>query len=478
MSSPDGQQTELEEARATIQTLRDELDETSRGLLALTMELEQRIDARTDDLRQRAEQQEVVAQLAQEALASRDVAAVYDRAAELAATTLGAERSLVLELHRGQRQLAVVGSYGSPEQVRATTMTITSTTPVGRVLQQKAPLILENEAVAETYPTCQEHESPGVSTGVLVIIPGSTRPFGVLGVFAANEHTFQADELVFLEAMAGTLAGVAVRARAEASLRSEIRERQAAQEQMARLFDELKTSQSQLIQSAKMSAVGTMVAGVAHELNNPLTAILHFAEYCRDHTDPDDRLHGISGDIEHETRRCIRVVDNLLTFSRMDRGESRRSLALPDIIERVLRLLSYRLERLDIEVIAELTDSTPTILGSEDHLQQVVFNLVNNAIDAMHDSSSRTLTLRLAPEGQWIRLEVIDTGCGIPEAHTNLVLDPFFTTKPIGKGTGLGLSVSRSIVEAHYGTMDIRSTHGEGTTVAITLPRSQGGRDG
>ena len=249
-----------------------------------------------------------------------------------------------------------------------------------------------------------------------------------------------------------------------------VTERKKAEEELKKLYAKLKESQVQLIQSEKMSAVGTFVAGVAHELNNPITAILHFTQYCIKHTSEEDRLYTILQDIEKETRSCIDTIQNLLTFSHMQRKEAYLKENLNTILSRVLKLLSYRIEKDNISISKHIAIGTPGIMMNVNNMQQVFLNLLNNALDALKESKQKKIDINILCEGKYVKVIIADSGCGIAPENIDNIFDPFFTTKPVGKGTGMGLSLCQSIIKAHNGEITCESVPGQGTKFKILLP--------
>lgn len=235
---------------------------------------------------------------------------------------------------------------------------------------------------------------------------------------------------------------------------------------------ELKKSHEQLVQSDKMSAVGNMVAGVAHELNNPMMGVLNFIQYCRKRIPEDDKKHGVLVDAEREIARCQEIVKNLLTFSRMEKeGEEGRSCAnLDTILDRVIKLLSYHVSIMRVSINRHTDKWTPDVWIKTNSIQQVFLNLISNAIDAMDASDTRELNIDIRPEGELVQVMVSDTGPGIAGEDMQKIFEPFYTTKEVGKGTGLGLSMCRSIVMAHGGDITCESKAGEGTSFRILLP--------
>jgi hypothetical protein len=222
----------------------------------------------------------------------------------------------------------------------------------------------------------------------------------------------------------------------------------------------------QVQQTEKMVAVGLLAAGVAHEVNTPLTGISSYTQLLKQQMDPSDPRVELLDKIEKQTFRGAKIVNHLLNFSRSGGGDC-ESLDLPRVVEGVLALLEHQLERGKVRVVREL-QPVPAVLGSENKLQQVLFNLILNAKDAMPRGG--WLTVRTRSEGGDVIVEVGDTGHGIPEADLPRIFDPFFTTKGVGRGTGLGLAVTYGIVQEHHGSIRASSTPGQGARFEVRLP--------
>ena len=228
----------------------------------------------------------------------------------------------------------------------------------------------------------------------------------------------------------------------------------------------------QLRQTEQLAALGELVAGVAHEINNPLTGISALSELLLDETIDDtlgpDQRESVRL-IKREADRAVAEIRDLLVFSR--KTDPRHTpVDLNGLIERTLRLRAYSLRAAGVDVRLELDSAIPSVRGDEQKLQQLFLNLIVNAEQALAHSPRRELTVRTRVEGSRVTATVRDTGEGMTEATRQRVFDPFFTTKPEGVGTGLGLSVSYGIVQAHHGTITVRSTPYEGTTFEVTLP--------
>ena len=229
--------------------------------------------------------------------------------------------------------------------------------------------------------------------------------------------------------------------------------------------------ESQLIQSEKLAAVGQLVSGVAHELNNPLTSIAGLSEFLLEQKELGQKDRGHMKVIHEQAERAGRIVRNLLTFARKGPAE-RTHVDLNELVNRTFMLMSYDLQLKGIEVVKDLATDLPAVLGDHHALQQVVLNLLTNSAQAVAENPpgrARTISARTWLDGQ-VHLRIVDTGPGIsPEVRAQL-FTPFFTTKEPGQGTGLGLSISYSIVEAHGGHITVEQPAEGGAAFRVDLP--------
>lgn len=232
---------------------------------------------------------------------------------------------------------------------------------------------------------------------------------------------------------------------------------------------EMRKHQEQLLQSRKMAAVGTLTSGIAHELNNPLNNISITAEALLEAGDgyTPEQVRKMLGDIFTQAERASGTVRNLLDFTRADHTRL-ESVDVVELIRASLRLVGNELVLNNIETEADLADGLPRVAGNFRNLQQVFLNLFLNAIQAMPDGGR--LAVRAGAQGDYVRVDVADTGCGIAAEHVDRIFEPFFTTKPIGQGTGLGLSVSYGILQDVGGRITVASEPGKGTTFSAFLP--------
>ena len=227
---------------------------------------------------------------------------------------------------------------------------------------------------------------------------------------------------------------------------------------------------SRLMETERLAAIGELVAGVAHEVNNPLGSISAFAQLLlRDATLVGEHRESVEV-IRSETLRASQVVKDLLAFARRSPSE-RHAIDLNDVVERSVRLRGYQLATGHVQLDLQLASALPSVDGDQRQLQQVVLNLVTNAIQAMAPQAAGTLRVATRVEGSDVVLEVSDTGTGVPVSVRPHIFEPFFTTKPEGEGTGLGLSVSYGIVVAHGGRIELMdSPPGTGATFVAKFP--------
>jgi two-component system NtrC family sensor kinase len=231
--------------------------------------------------------------------------------------------------------------------------------------------------------------------------------------------------------------------------------------------------EEQLQISEKMASIGLLAAGVAHEVNTPLTGISSFTQMLLETADRADPKTALLEKIEKQTFRAAKIVNGLLNLSRLGSNDAERvSVDINAVINDVFALLEHQFEASKIKVRRELTAAPAIISGLEHQLQQVFLNLFLNARDAMPRGGWLSVSTRFDEEGM-VAVEVSDTGSGIPSEHLARIYDPFFTTKAIGRGTGLGLSISYGIVRDHQGSIQCDSTIGQGTRFTLTLPLEQ-----
>jgi PAS domain S-box-containing protein len=219
----------------------------------------------------------------------------------------------------------------------------------------------------------------------------------------------------------------------------------------------------------KMASLGQLAAGVAHEINNPLTGIIFYADLLTKSLPEDDPRRQQLACMYADAKRCGKIIKNLLTYSRQE-THSEEILHVNTLLEHSLALIRDPKFFMGIQIKKELSGDMILIKGDRDQLGQVMVNLILNAVDAMNQKGAMTLrTYRDKPAGK-AYIEVADTGRGIPEEDLPRIFDPFFTTKPVGKGTGLGLSTAYGIIRENKGRIWVKETSEKGTTFTVELP--------
>ncbi|MBZ5564817.1 MAG: hypothetical protein LAP13_20650 [Acidobacteriia bacterium] len=244
-----------------------------------------------------------------------------------------------------------------------------------------------------------------------------------------------------------------------------------ADRQMRQQYAELQEAQQQLAQSAKLASIGELAGGMAHEINNPITSILALSSHMAE----DKNAAALSPRgrknlqlIARQAERVAKLVGGLLSFSRQSQLHM-STLNIRELLETAFDLVQYRLKDGAITVRREIAPGLPPVVGDASRLTEVFVNLLSNALDAMPGGGTLTLRARMSPGEDTVRVEIQDSGEGIPAEHLPRIFDPFFTTKAPGRGTGLGLSISHGIIKDHGGEIWARSEPGAGTTLALSL---------
>lgn len=237
---------------------------------------------------------------------------------------------------------------------------------------------------------------------------------------------------------------------------------------VAERSQELERIQAQLIRSEKLASLGELVAGIAHEINNPLTGILVFSSLISNDSRFDPALKGDLDTVIQETERCATIVKGLLDFSR-ESVPQKTWTSLNEILDASLALVKNQAQFQNINIVLDYSPDMPAILADPHQIEQVFINILLNASHAMSTGGLLRITTNIAGDGNGVVVKIADTGCGIPEENLPKIFDPFFTTKETS-GTGLGLSVSYGIINSHGGTIEVESAVDVGTTFTIHLP--------
>ena len=304
-----------------------------------------------------------------------------------------------------------------------------------------------------------------------VALKDGDRVLGLIDVQSGQANAFTNNDLLAMESLAGVLASVVSSANHYERLQATIRQLRAAQvESQARLAAQ-QEAESRLIQAAKLVAVGEMAAGIAHELNNPLTTVMGFSELILDEMPADAPHHADVELVLQEAIRARGVVRRLLDFARQ--GErSRARCDLNEIIEDVLALTRHFIHTSGVQLDAVFQKDLPWVSVDSNQMKQVFLNLIHNAIQAMPTGGSLRLRteMRRKDDRDWAVVSIRDSGIGISPKDIDRIFEPFYTTRGTHGGTGLGLSVTYGIVTDHGGTIEVESEPSEGSTFTVWLP--------
>ncbi len=232
---------------------------------------------------------------------------------------------------------------------------------------------------------------------------------------------------------------------------------------------ELRAFQTQLIQSEKLSAIGELAAGLAHELNSPLAGLLSLIKKYRTEADKDSKQYRHMTLMFNACEHMDKIIQDFNAFSRKSKGEI-SEVNLHEVIESTLSLTVSKLKEKDIQLTKKYTDGQPVIKGNKNELQQVFLNIIMNAIDAMDKKGTLVIETGISGDGKKFTIKIVDNGCGINKENIGRIFDPFFTTKAYGKGVGLGLSVSYGIIKDYGGEIEVESEPGKGSEFTLFFP--------
>jgi signal transduction histidine kinase len=314
-------------------------------------------------------------------------------------------------------------------------------------IEQNRVLVINDIWKAKRVEYPQEAWDLGVRMMLDVPLTYGARILGIIRVYLSQKREFSDEELDFLVSVAGQCACA-------------INKTRMIENQKAR-YDQL------AIHTEKLSALGRMAAGIAHEINNPLAGILLYSSNMRKKIPDDSPLKDGLEIIIRETVRCRSIIQELLEFSR-DQQPQKTPTAINPIIEKALSILEneFRLHHLTVE--KDLSAKMEQSLLDESLIQQVFVNLLLNAVHAIGENGKVIVRSYPDPQGKNILVEIEDTGCGIRSEHLSKIFEPFFSTKP--KGTGLGLAVSYGIIHNHQGDIRVTSKKGKGTCFTLEIP--------
>ena len=321
-----------------------------------------------------------------------------------------------------------------------------------------------------------DYTSGRVGGGSLVCIPlvVGEEVLGNLSVISPRRQAFGGDDLRVLESLGHQAAVALKKAQVTDSLVESLAVVQQRSLELEASVARLKSTQLQLVQAGKLAALGTLSAGLAHEINNPLAAIKMYAQNLKRSQQRANLTEAMLVKNLTSIDTLVDKISHVITHFRDFSRRSSNTYAKVDINQPVSSALDMFGEQLavrDITVSTDLADGLPPVWADANQLEQVMVNLISNARDALTDQPQRRLQLRTVQVNEQVVVEVADSGCGIPPAVLEHIFEPFFTTKEAGQGTGLGLAISHGIIEDHQGRLEVDSTLGQGTTFRLVLPK-------
>jgi signal transduction histidine kinase len=295
---------------------------------------------------------------------------------------------------------------------------------------------------------------------------------GIVDVQSSSQNAFTHNDFIALESLAGILASVITSADQYQQLQETISELRSTQVELRARMEAQRDAENRLVQAAKLAAVGEMAAGIAHELNNPLTSVTGFAELALDAIPRESQTRKDLEIVMREAVRARDVVRRLLDFARQSES-TRVRVSLNEVIEDVVALSRHLIHTSGVDLKLDLEEDLPWVLADANQMKQVLLNLVHNALQAMPAGGKMDILTHSSSRAgrDWIRVSVCDTGVGIPKADQTRIFEPFYTTKGDQGGTGLGLSVTYGIVTDHGGQIDVESAPGAGSKFTVWLPQ-------
>ncbi|HLF02684.1 MAG TPA: GAF domain-containing protein [Anaerolineales bacterium] len=398
---------------------------------------------------------------------SRSISATLDPDTVLNA----AVREIVVRFPYSLASILILDEEQGELEQRAAAGLGTHLIPVGYRYPVSSGIIGHVARTGHTYVTNDVTTDPyytptfDSTTGAELVVPlkREGRVIGVLNLDKPPGGKFAESEIMAMETLAGHVATALENAYLYARTRQTVRE-------LSESLEQLKQTQMQLIQSAKLAAVGQLAAGVAHEINNPLTTISGFSELILEDLPPDNAIRNDLTMIRREAQRARDVVRRLLDFARQS-GPHSEPADLNDVVRETVILMRNAAVTKSVKVIERYAPDLPWARIDVNQIKQVVLNLLNNAVQAMPKGGSLTVATETALRDRpGICLRLADTGVGIPTENLERIFEPFFTTKPPGEGTGLGLALSYSIVREHGGVIEVSSVMNKGTIFTIWLP--------
>lgn len=382
-----------------------------------------------------------------------------------AVETIGADKASIMLREKDSDILRIKASHGFPQDVADNTEIHIGEGIAGLVVESGESIIINTDNLTDEIAN-RINRSEHLQSSIIAPIHLSGEVRGAISVAKRKCGVPITEEnLSLLLALANQVSLTIQKVELLDDLMNKV-------QMLADTVTELKQTQAELLQAEKLSSIGRMAGGVAHEINNPLQTILGRTELLMDMETDELKIHDMESIIEH-TNRIADIVSNLLSFSRQSNNTKFTNLDINEVISKTISLLEPQMNIDGVKVVCDLADDLPKVFGRAGQLQQIFTNLSLNSYQAMKENRDGLLTVTSRLESNIVSVEFKDNGPGIPPEVVEHLFEPFFTTKAEGEGTGLGLSIAYGIAQAHGGVIEVDSILGEGACFTIKLPAIQ-----
>ena len=420
----------------------------------------------------RARNLSLIHEVVEQIISLTDVQEVAQIASELMARNFAYELTVVILSEGPERKLTVAGIGGNAaDLVQQGLRQMDETKDDGIVM--RVAVTGQNVLVNDVNQNPFYRPIPNWDAGseMCVALKDGDRILGVIDVESQRKNAFSQNDLLVLESLAGILSSAISGAGQYQKLQATVDQLRSAREELQERIVAQRTAESKLVQAAKLAAVGEMAAGIAHELNNPLTTVSGFTELVLDGLPEESDVRKDLELVLRESQRARSVVRRLLDFARQNESMRIRS-DINEILTDVLALVNHLLRTSGVQIFTSFSNGMPWVPMDRNQMKQVVLNLIHNALHAMPTGGELQITTACSSRDNrnWLTICLADTGIGIAPENLERVFEPFFTTRSKDGGTGLGLSVSYGIIADHGGFIDVKSQVGKGSTFTIWLP--------
>jgi two-component system NtrC family sensor kinase len=409
-----------------------------------------------DDMRRRNRELNALNAMAVIATQSFDLDEILNLTLRQVISLFGAETGSIYLSDADETTFRRRAGWGQRSEQRARFNAVEFPNGFGDLVMRSRTEVLTAEFLPHLPPLVAEFvKADGPGSWIWVLLWSKDSPIGIMGISSLEARTYSSNDENMMVAVGRQLATTIEKVR--------------LYEETCKAYEDLRKTQEQLLQSEKMSAVGQLIAGVAHELNNPLTAILGYAQLLESEG-LNDRATDFVRKLFKQAQRTHRVVQNLLSFARQ-RKPQKVDVDIRKIVDETLALRDYDLKVNNIALERETMVDAPAVTADPHQLEQVFLNIINNAVDAiLEGGKGGKVKVRIHSADGQVRVEFLDSGVGIKDP--NRIFDPFYTTKSVGKGTGLGLSICYGIIKEHGGDITAHNRPEGGACVEVRLPAS------